>query len=231
MINKNSAPQPAGVMGDLQSEVTVEAAPLLQFITRHVRSIVGLVLLLLVAIVATGVYQWHTAKTMREAHLALGKVLTATTGEDKIKALEALFKDAPESMRTGIHLELALAALQAENFDKAAEAYGEASKMDSGPISKIAAMNQADILLKAGKAEEALKVLDDIEQSIPENMRIMFLESLASTAEVAGNTARAIKAYEGIVALGPEGADAAYYQSRIQTLKNPAPASPAAPAS
>ena len=231
MINKNSAPQPAGVMGDLQSEVTVEAAPLLQFITRHVRSIVGLVLILLVAIVATGVYQWHAAKTTREAHLALGKMLTSTTGEDKIKALEALLKDAPESMRTGIRLELALAALEAQNFGKAAEAYGEASKMDSGPISKLAVMNQADILLNAGKAEEALKVLESIGQSVPENMRIMFLESLASVAEVAGNTQRALKAYESIVALSPEGADAAYYQSRIQALQNSAPASQNTPAS
>ncbi len=232
MANKYPPPQAGGMMGELQSEVSVEAAPLLQFITRHVALIVGVVLLLIAAIVATGVYQWYTAKTVREAQLSLGKVLTSTTGEAKIQALEALLPDMPGSMREGVQLEIALAALLVENYEKSAAAYGAVAAMDKGLMGAVAAMDQADALLRGDRAAEALSVLEELERTAPETMRVMVWESLGSAAEAAGKPERAAKAYESLVAHGDAvGADLAYYRARIRDLTQaPATAPDAAPA-
>jgi len=229
MANTNTHPQQAGMMGGLQSEVSVEAAPLLQFITRHVAVIVGVIVLLIIAIVATGVYQWQSEKAEREAHLALGKVLTSTTGEAKVTALDALLKDAPASLREGMQLELALAALEAEQYDKAAEAFGAVAKADSTAMGTAAGLNQAAVLLRGNKADEALAVLEGLERTAPEPMLPQVLTSVAMAAEAAGKPERAIKAYESLIALGDSEATS-YFEARIRALRAPAaPAQQAAP--
>lgn len=214
------AAQQAGMMGELQSEVSAEAAPLLQFITRHVSKIVGVVLVLIVAIVATGIYQWQSDKAMHEAQLALGKALTTPDGEARIKALEDLLGSAPESLREGVQLEVALAAMEAEQFEKAAAAFGAVAKADMGPMGTAAGMNQASALLRAEKAAEAVAVLEDLERTAPEAMRASLLTSLAVAAEAAGNTERAVKAYESLIALGDSNANE-YFEARIRSLNAP----------
>ena len=220
MSNTRITPQQAaGMMGELQSEVSAEAAPLLQFISRHAGIIVGVILLLIVAIVALGVYQWRSEGATREASLALGKALTSTTGEAKVQALEAMRKDVPESMREGLLLEIAMAALDAEQLDKAAATFGEVAKYDTGPMGFAAAMNQSDILLRAGKADEALKVLENLERTVPNAMRAALLQAIAAAAEEAGNAGSAIKAYEGLLGLGETDMDN-YFRARIEVLRS-----------
>jgi len=217
--SKRPAQALPGVMGELQSEVSAEAAPLLQFIVRHVSVIVGVVLLLIAGILATGIYQWNSARNLREAQTALGKILTGAAGADRAAALEALVKDAPESMRTGLWLEVAAAAQEAGDYAKAAAAFARVGQLDKTTLGLVSVMNQADMLLRIGDAAQSLSVLEPLLAGAPETMRFVVREAVAMAAEAAGDSGKAIEMYQSMLASAGDGQDIAYYKARIATLQ------------
>ena len=84
-----SGPQiPGSLMGEIQSEVAVEATPLLSFVLRNSRIIVTCIVLLVLVIAGVGGWQWHQTRVEREAHLELGRILVSTQGPERIAALE-----------------------------------------------------------------------------------------------------------------------------------------------
>ena len=142
-----SGPQiPGSLMGEIQSEVAVEATPLLSFVLRNSRIIVASIVLLVLVIVGVGGWQWHQGRVEREAHLELGRILVSTQGPDRIAALETFLPTAPSDMKPGVQLEIATAALGLEQYGKAADAYAAVAAADpKGPIGTMAAINQADL--------------------------------------------------------------------------------------
>ena len=78
---------PGSLMGEIQSEVAVEATPLLRFVLENSRVIVSVVVVLVLAIVGVGGWQWYQSRVEREAHLELGRILVSTQGEARIAAL------------------------------------------------------------------------------------------------------------------------------------------------
>ena len=218
-LNGPNLPQQEGLVGELQSEVAVEATPLLSFVVRHIRLLVGVVVLLIIAIAAVGGWRWYEASNLHDAEIKLGHVRLAKTGADRIAALEKLAKELPASLLPGIELDIAATALSMQNFPKAAEAYAKLSALaPKSPIGLMAALNQADILQRSKKYTEALAVLDALEKQAPESMKLLILEGQASNAELAGDTARALTAYEALAkAAGAQ--DAPSFQNKINSLK------------
>ena len=83
-----SGPQiPGSLMGEIQSEVAVEATPLLSFVLRNSRIIVACIVLLVLVIVGVGGWQWHQGRVEREAHLELGRILVAACLQDLLHPL------------------------------------------------------------------------------------------------------------------------------------------------
>ena len=164
-----SGPQiPGSLMGEIQSEVAVEATPLLSFVLRNSRIIVTCIVLLVLVIAGVGGWQWHQTRVEREAHLELGRILVSTQGPERIAALETFLPAAPSAMKSGVQLEIATTALGLEQYGKAADAYAAVAAADpKGSIGMMAAINQADLLQRQGKYAEALAVFDSLEKSAP----------------------------------------------------------------
>ena len=137
-----SGPQiPGSLMGEIQSEVAVEATPLLSFVLRNSRIIVTCIVLLVLVIAGVGGWQWHQTRVEREAHLELGRILVSTQGPDRIAALETFLPAAPSAMKSGVQLEIATTALGLEQYGKAAEAYAAVAAADpKGSIGMMAAI-------------------------------------------------------------------------------------------
>ena len=173
-----SGPQiPGSLMGEIQSEVAVEATPLLSFVLRNSRIIVTCIVLLVLVIAGVGGWQWHQTRVEREAHLELGRILVSTQGPERIAALETFLPAAPSAMKSGVQLEIATTALGLEQYGKAADAYAAVAAADpKGSIGMMAAINQADLLQRQGKYAEALAVFDSLEKSAPESLRPAILE-------------------------------------------------------
>jgi cytochrome c-type biogenesis protein CcmH/NrfG len=212
----------AGVLGGIQAEVAVEAAPMLKFIAMHVRAIVIFVIVLVGAIVATGLYQWRQAETQRESGLALGRILTGSEGAQRVAALESHIPDLPASMRPGGWFELAVAAREAGDYAKAAEAFGRLADAGTAGFRVMALLDQSDMLLKAGNAEQALKVLEGPAGggdawNFGEFMNMVVQEAVAVAAEAAGDAKRAIAAYTKLAEM--PGGESSYYRARIAALE------------
>ena len=145
-----SGPQiPGSLMGEIQSEVAVEATPLLSFVLRNSRIIVTCIVLLVLVIAGVGGWQWHQTRVEREAHLELGRILVSTQGPERIAALETFLPAAPSAMKSGVQLEIATTALGLEQYGKAADAYAAVAAADpKGSIGMMAAINQLPATFK-----------------------------------------------------------------------------------
>ena len=212
-------PEQSGVMGEIQSEVAVEAAPFLRFIIKHSKAIVFLVLLLIAAIIATGVMQWQKSSKQAKAEIELGSILAgASQGAERISRLEAFIANAPSTLQQGALLELALVAQKDGNHQRAAEAFAQAAQLGGdSPLAIMARINQADALVQAGKTEEALTVLGELEPKAPRSLQTIVRLALASTAELAGKNDVAIKAYEALLVSGPA-QEQSFFKARLAAL-------------
>lgn len=250
-MSEQQRPGPAGqpvdqtLLGEIQSEVSGEAAPLLTFVVSNIKFIVGGVVLLVAATLGYGVWQWQENTTTRDAQIALGRILVQENGEARLKALQTFAATAPADVRSAVQLELAASAVGIGNVAEAAKAYGELAKQNPGSaLGMIAVFNQADLLLREGKPKEALAALESIMAAAPEALRGLVRQQMAATAEQAGESAKAMALYEELIAPTVGGAsrsatETAYYRSRLQALKAssatpatapatvPAPAAPA----
>ena len=185
-----------GLMGELQSEVPVEAAPLLIFVVRHIRAIVGLVLLFVASIIGYGIWQWQGENSLRDSQMELGRVLERT-GQARVEGLEALLPKLPGSMRLGVLLTLAESALAEKDLDRAAKAYRQISSADpDGVLGYMAGLDLSGVLQRQGKFDEAVALLEGLASRAPDALKLFAREDLASAAEQAGQIDKALATYE-----------------------------------
>lgn len=201
----------------LQGEVSGEAAPLLRFVLDNARTIAaGLGVLVLAAGAGAG-YRWWDAEKTREAQTELGMITVAKSGADRVQALEAFLAKAPSGVRNAVLLDLAAAAMELKDYDKAASAWERLAAAD-GATGVVARIGRAQALSQAGKDAEALTVLEGLENSVSEISRNAVRGQLAVVAERAGKLDRAVAAYEQLVASESAG-NKDYFKSRAATLK------------
>ena len=217
-----NAPQtPQGspaLLDNLQSEVAVEAAPLLQFIVRYMGVIVAVLVLLILTLAGTAGYNWYKADAREKAQAELQKVLQGAQGPERVAALEAFIPRADDSIRASALLALANAAIDNKLYDKAAAAYGQVSALDAtGPVGLTAGLNQGQLLLKAGKAAEALTVLDRLESLFPEDQRALVRQLVVDAAILAGDKQRAATALKALEQHA-SGTEKAWFAHRLASL-------------
>lgn len=217
-----NAPQtPQGspaLLDNLQSEVAVEAAPLLQFIVRYMGVIVSVLVLLILALAGTAGYNWYKNNAREKAQAEMQKVLQGAQGSERIAALEAFIPRADDSVRASALLALANAAIDNKLYDKAAAAYGQVSALDAtGPVGLMAGLNQGQLLLKAGKAAEALAVLDKLENLFPEGQRSLVRQLVVDAAVLAGDKQRAATALKALEQHA-SGTERAWFAHRLANL-------------
>lgn len=212
------------ILNELQSEVSTEAAPLLQFILKHAGLIMTALGLCALLLAGGASYRWYAARSTAEAQNQLATLTMMAGSPEKVAALDQFVAQAPESVRLAAMLELANAALAVNNLDKATEAFAMLQKSDTAqPLGNIAALNEAQTLMRVGKFDAALEVMEALSSTVSEENRTFINSILAETAQAAGKTARAITVYDQLAA-SATGPEADFFRFRAQTLRSLQPA-------
>lgn len=206
------------LLGDLRAEVSAESAPLLQFIVTNSKAIAAVVVILLLALAGTGAWRWHAASRADQALDELARATLTTSGAERLKALSALAEKCPEEYRYGVLSALARSAVEAGDFERAAAAYDEAAQLEKGhPMGLAAELARAGVLLRAGKGEQALTILQTLESGMTEESRLDILPLVADAAELAGKKDAAAAAYARLGEALP-GEDGGFYRARAAEL-------------
>ena len=228
---KNQGAADAPLLRDLQAEVSHESAPLLQFMLRHAGLIAGVLVLFLLVLVGTGIYNWHGDSRTEEARDALARATLQHRGADRVKALAQVAESAPSSTRFAAYMALAQSALDNGDYDTAAQAYGKATKSTDGAFGLSAALGEAGTLLKAGKSAQALTLLQALQNALPGGASAPQLrQMLAEAAIAAGQKELAARTYLAL-ARETDGVNSSYLRTRAAELDPglAAAAEPAAP--
>lgn len=212
-------PDNTKLLTELQSEVSVEAAPLLQFIVKHMGVIVTVLVLFVLALAGTAGYNWYAERDRVQAQKELSRVVMATQGAERVKALQTFIAGAPASIKTAANLALADAAVTQQDFAVAAQAFGQIAAADSqGALGMLATLNEAQTLMRAGKAKEALPLLEKLENIMPEGQRNLVRQVLAEAALLSGDAQKAQKMFEAMAA-ATSGPEADFFLFRAQSVQ------------
>ena len=216
---KNQGAPESPLLRDLQSEVSAESAPLLQFMLRHAGVIAGVVVLLLLVLGGTGVWRWYHSSRGEASRDDLARVALLESGAQQVASLQSLAEKAHGSVRFAVRMTLGQSALAQNQPDVAAQAYAAAAAEDpKGALGLAAGFNEAGALLKAGKAAEALALLQRLQSSLPGEVRAPQLrQMLAEAAAVAGQPQEAAKIYLAL-ARETQGAGGDYFHACAERL-------------
>ena len=91
---KNQGAPESPLLRDLQSEVSAESAPLLQFMLRHAGVIAGVVVLLLLVLGGTGVWRWYHSSRGEASRDDLARVALLESGAQQVASLQSLAEKA-----------------------------------------------------------------------------------------------------------------------------------------
>ncbi len=211
--------QDPSILRDIESEVTQETRPLLQFIVNNAKLIVGVVVGLLVALAVAGAWRWHTQSQQEALQGELGQIMHQRATPEQLDALEKLAKDAPARLKAPVYAVQAQSALAQQNYAKAAEAYGRVARsLADMPLGVLGSVNEAASLFGAGKFDEGLKILEPIAARLPKEASMQVRAMLGEAAAKAGRAELAASAFEE-VASQSEGLMAEYYRSRAKEVR------------
>ncbi len=211
-------PQNPQILNELQTEISNEAAPLLQFLTEHALKIMLVLGLFVVAVAGLGAYNWHQESVMEEAQAELHTIALTQDSAQRVSALEAFLATAPESLQSSVYLSLAQVHMQEKNYAKAAESYAQLAQRNAGTaLALVSSLNQGQALILAGKGKEAVQVLEPLVADVPTTQNTIAQQALAEAALLSGDTAKAKAAFEAI-ANATTGSESEFYRYRARTV-------------
>ncbi len=206
---------------ELKAETVQEAAPLLEFVLKHIKTIIAFVVIAIIALSAWGFWQWNNDNEQAALTKEFQKIVDIQNAEEKLKALEAFSQKAPENLLIGLSMEEAKVAVQTKNYAMATEKLEEAIKLDNNtPLSLTLNLALADVFLQANNPQKALELMEAYAKNAPTELYTLALEEVAVIAETLNNKERALEVYQELIERSDEAAVSAksFYQSRITEL-------------
>lgn len=189
-----------------------------QWLTANLKTITAAIVGAVIVAVLVAGYRWHDERTTRAAIDRLGEIMAMDVGAAQVKELTAFAASAPKYLRLNAQFLLADAAMESGDYATAATAYAAVESSAEKALALTAGLGRAAALLKDGKADEALRVLNGMRTKAPQAFMNIILVQTAAAAEAAGNQAEALAAYEALAGL-PSGAENPYYAYKIAALR------------
>ncbi len=190
------------------------------FILTQWRVLTALVVAVLLAVAGYSYYQHVHQQARVQAENALGLIIANKTGPERLNSLEAFLKTAPSSIKDAVLLEIARTSMDQNNFERAAQAWGDVALTAPEGMSTVAAIGQATTLAQAGNKDKAVTLLAALLPKAPQALQIPVARQLASLAEDAGKYPEAIAAYERLKEAAGNAGNKSFYDNKIADLKS-----------
>lgn len=195
------------LLDSIQSEVSREASPMLEFLVKHAKKIFLALIALIAVILIAGVWSYVSGGKQRDAEEALGKILIMPETSAKLEALEGFAGTAASEYKKAALMALAQSASAQGKHEKAAEAWAQVAQGADPATRLVAGVAQASALSAQKKNAEALALLESLLASAPAESLPILHSHIVSVAEQLGDWDKAIAACDAIIRLteSPDG--------------------------
>ncbi|OIO00275.1 MAG: hypothetical protein AUJ49_09995 [Desulfovibrionaceae bacterium CG1_02_65_16] len=213
-------PVVAAQLEQIKKSVPDTSERLFEFLSDHLKPILlGCVVILLAVAAYEGVGHFR-AKSAAKAADVLGVILLEKTEpKARVEALEGFLKDAPSSLKPTAELELAAAAMVAQQYDKAEKAWTDLEGSSSEDMKAIAGIGHAKSLMLENKPKDALALLTQLKTKAPAAYKQAIARQIAVSAEAAGDAKTAAEAYTELSSKDSDAPGKPYFEFKANQLK------------
>jgi predicted negative regulator of RcsB-dependent stress response len=180
------------------AEAAEEHHPALQWALRNIKPLIIAVSVIILAAAAYAFADYYQDRQLEKAKVELARILATGDPAQRAEELSNYIADAPESLRTSALLELAETYERQENFEAAADTWGKVAALSDQTFAIPAGLGKAESLARAGKIEQALKALEELDAQAPAAYDKVIKFKIADVAERAGELERALQAYRAV---------------------------------
>ncbi len=219
-VDNRRLTQDPTLMANIQSEVAAESRPLLVFITRYARFLVGGIALLCIVLLGTAVYQYIHTSRQNDTLDAMARIMARPADARQIKDLETLSVDAPDSMRSAVSVALVESAVKQSNTEKMAGGYELVARDHyDTPLGLTSAVDQAGSLFRQGKYAEGVAILKALEPRVTQDAGQQVRMMLAEGASRAGDYELAAATFDQLAATARDELDREYGVTRAREMR------------
>jgi predicted Zn-dependent protease len=204
----------------LEQNVPDKLHPVLDFLVNNLRQIAWGVAGIVLLVAVYGVISHMRKSGEEKAQDELGLIVVQKVGAERLKALEAYVKTAPDALKAKANLELARIAMDEKAYDQAQAAWKALEGLGDPNLVFTARLGQAKCLMLAGKNKEAVAALTDLSTKAPKDAKRVVTAQLASAAEAAQDWPTAVKAYQELAGSAANDQDKPYLDAKVEQLKS-----------
>ncbi|MCL1889928.1 MAG: hypothetical protein FWF99_05435 [Desulfovibrionaceae bacterium] len=179
------------LLDSIQSEVSREASPLLEFLVARSRliffSLIGLILL----IFAVGIWNHLAGNRSKDREEALGRIIILPESPDKLSQLEEFALKTDERMKNAAILALAHSASGQGEHETALRAWRRLSAPANTPLGIVVGLGEAETLGKLGQPAEGIARLEMMLPQASPQERSLINYLVVEMAEQAGDWSKA----------------------------------------
>ena len=212
--NKEQTPE-ANLLESIQSEVSKEASPLLDFLATHARLIFLFLVTLIVLIFAAGIWNYHSSSKTKAQEEALGKILIRPDTPAKLADLEQFAATAEGGMKDAALLALTHSAVKQGDQERALLGWRRVATMGNASLSLIAGLGEAGTLARLGKPAEGIARLEGMIPAATPEERALLSAMMLELAEQDGDWAKAVALCKEMLAQGDARLDKNAWEQRL----------------
>ena len=203
----------------LQQSVSKEAAPLLNFVLKHIKMIAAGLLALVMLISGVGMYHYMHDQKILTAQTELATLAAGASTEAQLADLKAFVETVSAEVRPAALLTLAKASLRVNDYAAAESAWAALQATGIDSMREIAGMGRANAYAKMGKLTEAVTVLETLVPQASKAYVLTVKHQLALMAEQSGDVEKALAVYKELETAVPA-ANKKFYTHKIASLSN-----------
>lgn len=183
-------PEAAGAHDDMH--------PVARWAQKNAKLLIAAASVIILIAAGYAIFDYYRGQQLEKAKVDLARIMAERQGRELAQGLADFAAESPDSLWMSVMLELTKAYQDQGDFEAAAQAWDKIAKTAGKDFSVPARLGRANSLAMAGKIDQAMAELEELDASAPETYAQLIKLKIAQMAEQAGDYERALAAYRAI---------------------------------